>query len=130
GFLAPRSYCSPICGDGELRRGEVCDDGHDNVDQQNASYGACVECVSREFCGDDLVTGPEACDNGLNISTYASDDEQGCAPGCQLPGVCGDGILQPGYEDCDLGEAGNTGGYGGCNPDCTWGPFCGDGVLD
>jgi len=40
--------------------------------------------------------------------------------------TCGDAIRTT-LEECDLGEAQNTGEYDGCNPDCTYGPFCGDG---
>jgi cysteine-rich repeat protein len=32
-------------------------------------------------------------------------------------------------EQCDLGMAMNTGGYGGCNEDCTRGPRCGDSIV-
>ena len=39
--------------------------------------------------------------------------------------VCGDHVLAA-DEACDLGSAGNTGGYGGCNADCTLAPYCGD----
>jgi len=42
--------------------------------------------------------------------------------------VCGDGIIAAG-EQCDDGEAGNTGGHNRCNADCTIGEYCGDGVV-
>jgi fibro-slime domain-containing protein len=45
---------------------------------------------------------------------------------CQA--TCGDGIVA-GSEQCDLGTAMNTGGYGGCTADCKRRPFCGDGVV-
>lgn len=130
GFLAPRSSCTPICGDGVVQRGEVCDDGEDNVTQDEAVYGACVECRSREFCGDATVNGPEECDNGLNISSYADADGEACAPGCVLPPYCGDGELQPALEWCDEGTDGNTGAYDGCTAMCELGPYCGDGEVD
>ncbi len=129
GFLAPRSSCTPICGDGVVQRGEVCDDGEDNVAAADATYGACVECRSREFCGDDIVSGPETCDNGLNISSYA-DSPDACGPGCVDPPYCGDGMVHPGLEWCDEGEEGNTGEYDGCTEDCELGPYCGDGTID
>jgi cysteine-rich repeat protein len=130
GFLAPRSACTPICGDGVVQRGEVCDDAEDNVSQADAAYGACVECRSREFCGDGDVNGPEDCDNGLNISAYAEEGGNACAPGCVPPPYCGDGTVQPGPEWCDEGTAGNTGEYDGCTATCDLGPYCGDGTLD
>ncbi|HOU94832.1 MAG TPA: hypothetical protein PLU22_27470, partial [Polyangiaceae bacterium] len=37
-------------------------------------------------------------------------------------------LLDPVFEECDLGEVLNDGAYDGCNPDCTLGPRCGDGV--
>jgi len=42
--------------------------------------------------------------------------------------VCGDGIIAAG-EQCDDGEAENTGGHNRCNHDCTIGEYCGDGVV-
>ncbi len=43
------------------------------------------------------------------------------------PGLCGDGLEDPG-EECDLGEEKNgEGSYGGCNDDCTIQPHCSDG---
>jgi len=50
------------------------------------------------------------------------------APRSQCEAKCGDGILVAG-EQCDNGEAENTGGHNGCNPDCTLAPFCGDGIV-
>ena len=42
---------------------------------------------------------------------------------------CGDGIVTA-NEDCDLGDAGNTGAYATCNDDCTLTPRCGDAHID
>ncbi len=42
--------------------------------------------------------------------------------------ICGDAVMSPG-EQCDNGDAENTGGYGKCQPDCTRGPYCGDGKV-
>jgi len=41
--------------------------------------------------------------------------------------ICGDGIIAAG-EQCDDGDAENTGGHNRCNADCTIGEYCGDGV--
>jgi len=42
--------------------------------------------------------------------------------------ICGDGIIAAG-EQCDDGDAENTGGHNRCNADCTIGEYCGDGVV-
>ena len=42
--------------------------------------------------------------------------------------ICGNGIIAAG-EQCDNGEAENTGGHNRCNADCTIGEYCGDGVV-
>ncbi len=75
-------------------------------------------------CGDGIVDEDEQCDNGFqnNINTGS------CLPNCVLP-TCGDGHVQTGIEECDLG-VGNSNNYSGCAPGtCLWGPRCGDGVV-
>ncbi len=127
-FIPKRSLCTPICGDDELQPGEVCDDGEDNVDD---TYGACNEtCSARDYCGDGVVNGPEKCDNGLNLDTYGQAAGGACAPGCMTPARCGDAVVQPGLEWCDLGTSKNKGGYNGCTKTCDLGPYCGDHVID
>ena len=132
GFLAPRSVCSPVCGDGVIVGGEVCDDGEDNSEEGQDEYGRCnFNCTAIEFCGDGvLASDDEDCDNGSNISTYATASANACAPGCVYPPDCGDGMVQPAYEACDFGTDNNTGGYDGCTAACEWGPYCGDGNVD
>ena len=84
----------------------------------NASHSSCDD-----MCGDGITSTDEACDDGINMGGYNS-----CTPDCLGFGPrCGDGIIQPQYEQCDDGT--NTGGYGHCNPDCTLGPRCGDGIV-
>ncbi len=75
-------------------------------------------------CGDGVLDPGEACDDGI-----ASNLETGnCLPWCALP-KCGDGYVQSGVEECDLGNK-NSNEYGGCTPvTCLWGPRCGDGVV-
>ena len=101
-FIPRRSLCKPVCGNGKVQRGEVCDDGEAN---ENGVYGVCnATCSGRTYCGDGIENGPEECDNGLNISQYASVSGDACAPGCLLPGSCGDGRVKASQE-CDLAEA-------------------------
>jgi fibro-slime domain-containing protein len=121
GFNAGKSVCTPVCGDGIVVKGEICDDG-----TNDGSYGGCMPgCKARgPYCGDAKKDTPqEDCDDGLNVSLYG-----GCATGCKFGPKCGDGIVQSKFEQCDDGK--NDGSYNGCNADCTLGPHCGDGILD
>lgn len=127
GFVAAKSHCSAVCGDGTQTPGEACDDGAKNDDN---AYGGCTkQCKRGPRCGDGKLQEPEeACDDGNNVTPY-SPDQKGCAPGCKLPASCGDSNVDSLFgEECDDGK--NLGGYGGCEADCTLGPRCGDGVID
>ncbi len=64
-------------------------------------------------CGDAIVSGDEACDDGNQI------DGDECTNACTLA-VCGDQVVQAGVEDCDDGMASKT-----CDADCT-AAMCGD----
>jgi fibro-slime domain-containing protein len=122
-FLAPRSACATDCGDGIRAGNEICDDPSGNVD---GVYGQCDTSCTFTFCGDGIPQPEEECDNGLNVDTYGVGSGL-CAPGCNLPGNCGDNILQPSNEVCDDGV--NDGGYGECL-NCTSISYCGDGVVN
>ena len=84
--------------------------------------GTCDDCDA--VCGDGLVSGGEACDDGVNDGAYG-----GCATDCSvLAARCGDGKVDDG-EVCDDGV--NDDGYAGCASDClSVGPVCGDGAVD
>jgi fibro-slime domain-containing protein len=129
GFLAPRTYCEPKCGDGLVVGWETCDDGDKNAD---GVYGVCnTKCSGNEYCGDDtLQSDYEACDNGFNLDTYSHGVPGECAPGCELPPTCGDGVVQAPDELCDLGAANADNAYDGCTTKCDYGPYCGDGHID
>lgn len=132
GFLAPRSFCETVCGDGTIVGDEYCDDGKNNSDTQP---GACnTSCTSRNFCGDAVQQTGEACDNGTNADQYktAQSPANACAPGCMLPASCGDGQLQPAFEQCDRGGLNNDASYGSqsCKKNCTLGGYCGDGTTN
>ncbi|MEY4578049.1 MAG: hypothetical protein RL701_2752 [Pseudomonadota bacterium] len=127
GFLAPRSYCTPVCGDGKVVGWETCDSGKANADNV---YGVCNKtCSAIEYCGDNIKqSAHEACDNGFNLDGYAG-NASACGPGCKLPPACGDGVVQAPYELCDKGSANNDTAYDGCTTSCAWGPYCGDGKV-
>lgn len=120
-FLAGKSRCTPVCGDGFVTSDEACDLG---TDKNTGDEGGCnPDCTLAAFCGDGHVDPGEECDDGSNTSLYG-----GCAPGCVRGPTCGDGVVQSPFEECDDGT--NAGGYNGCDPDCQYGPRCGDGHLD
>jgi fibro-slime domain-containing protein len=130
GFLAPRSYCEPICGDGIVAGWETCDSGAANED---GKYGVCnSSCSAMDYCGDNIKQSDhEDCDNGFNQDLlYTSGDTTACAPGCVLPPMCGDGVVQSPYELCDDGPMNDDTKYRGCTTRCDWGPYCGDGTVD
>ena len=132
GFLAPRSYCKPDCGDGVVTGYEFCDDGEDNEDGVS---GACnTSCTARAVCGDGILQDGEICDNGTNSDLYVGSNPPAdpCAPGCVLPARCGDGLLQAGFEQCDNGSGNNDSSYGptSCTTSCTLGGYCGDDVVN
>ncbi len=123
-FLAAKSVCKSVCGDGIVTPDEVCDDGTAN---NTGGYGKCSpDCKSRgPYCGDGIVqtADGEQCDDGVNLSQYG-----GCAPGCVNGPYCGDGIVQSAAgEQCDDGT--NLGAYNGCAKNCVLGPRCGDGIV-
>jgi fibro-slime domain-containing protein len=125
GFVKSRTTCAPICGDGVIQKGEVCDDG-----KNDGSYGSCLPgCKGRgPYCGDAKVTmPPEDCDDGSNLITYGGTTKK-CGPGCKWSRYCGDAIVSDG-EECDEGPLNGT-GYGHCTSACKQGPRCGDSVLN
>jgi cysteine-rich repeat protein len=65
----------PVCGDGKIEGGEVCDDGPLNV-----TYGHCGgDCRGLHlYCGDGRIDGPEQCDDGNHK------DDDGCDRHCRL----------------------------------------------
>jgi len=81
-------------------------------------------CATR--CGDGVVAGTEACDDGHNTGAYGT-----CKSDCTLAPYCGDHIVTSPQETCDDGS--NLATYGGtqkvCGPGCQWAPYCGDGVT-
>ncbi len=102
---------TPLCGNGTVDAGEVCDDGNDQEDDD------CTTVCRRPTCGDGLMQPglEEGCDDGNG------DPSDACTNQCQ-PARCGDGILRtglteddPGYEACDDGNADDG---DGCDAEC------------
>ncbi len=93
----------PICGNGELEGGEICDDGNNFPGD-----GCSPTCLSDESCGNSIVDPTESCDDG-NIT--AGD---GCDEVCRVEVGCGNGVVDPG-EHCDDGNAING---DGCSSTC------------
>jgi fibro-slime domain-containing protein len=124
GFVHDVTQCTPVCGDGIVTPGEVCDDG-----KNDGSYGGCIAgCQARgPFCGDKAVQKPpEACDDGTNLGGYGVSSV--CGPGCLFAPYCGDSVVSNG-EACDEG-AKNGSGYGHCSASCTPGQRCGDAIKN
>lgn len=69
-------------------------------------------------CGDGIVQGGEACDDGNLL------DSDACTAQCQMA-TCGDGLLQVGVEACDDG---NTIDTDTCTSSCQH-AVCGDGFV-
>jgi MYXO-CTERM domain-containing protein len=81
-----------------------------------------VECGGGAVCGDGIVAGDEACDDGNG------DDTDACLSTC-VAATCGDGFLWAGVEQCDDG---NDLDLDGCSAACTseGAGVCGDGLVD
>jgi cysteine-rich repeat protein len=127
----------PVCGNGRLEDGEVCDDGNARVGCSPETWDGCGACTVDpgfscfdpgpceviEYCGDYRVTGHETCDDGNSSSGDGCSStctvEQAFA--CSSPGqpcaavTCGAGT------SCD---AGSCPGPASCGVG-----FCGDGFV-
>jgi cysteine-rich repeat protein len=142
--------CPAVCGNAALEPGEQCDDG--DLHDGDGCSAACVpevgfictdvdlpdrvlsECAPH--CGDGIVIGSEACDNGSG-----NDDSRygGCKSDCTAGPYCGDGTVDGPEEECDDGvdnvvvygglvDVGET--ASGCTPSCALPPYCGDFIVD
>jgi len=76
-FVQRRSVCAPVCGDGIVSRGEVCDGGSAG---NQGGYNDCNETCSGYggYCGDGVVEDPEQCDSG------AENGAGSCTRDCQV----------------------------------------------
>ncbi|MBL8625866.1 MAG: hypothetical protein JNK64_31420 [Myxococcales bacterium] len=100
------------CGDGQVDTGEVCD-------TTSASATCDVDCTPVR-CGDGLANAAagEDCDT--------TNDTLACDRDCTLA-ACGDGHINRTREDCDDGDAIDSGD--GCSAACKFNNVCGDGVV-
>jgi cysteine-rich repeat protein len=146
----PGRSCVPICGDGQMVGWETCDDGN-TVDGDGCAHNCLVEpcwdcsggaCIYESCgdggqdtdevgvfrCGDNIVSPGEECDDGDGNSDVGYG---GCTTRCTFGPYCGDGLVNGGWEQCDLGSrSGLDLGKDGCTFGCTKPHYCGDGIVD
>ncbi len=97
----------PVCGNGVLEIGEVCDEGSQNSD---SVPDACRTDCREAYCGDGVTDTGEACDEaGANSDLIPGACRRSCT---QFS--CGDMVVDPG-EVCDDG---NTTNADGCSASC------------
>jgi len=120
---ACRTGCiDAYCGDTVIDDlfGEECDDGRNGVTDD----GCDDDCLLTTDCGNGIIEGIEACDDGVLNSNIIPDT---CRLNCQLP-RCSDHIVDS-TEQCDDGNNNNG---DGCSATCTeesgTGGRCGDNV--
>jgi cysteine-rich repeat protein len=124
------SVCTtPVCGNGVIEPGEVCDDGALNGTASDGCTATCTYvCVNpMTDCGTPPVCEKWTCAANHTCAAVADATQNGmtCAAGkvcnngsCATPSaVCGNGIVESG-EQCDFG-AGNGPGTG-CESNCTF----------
>jgi hypothetical protein len=113
---------SRVCGNAVVEPGEECDFGSDastSSHNGDGSYGGCTSgCAWGAYCGDGIVNGPEACDDGpANGALYG---EPGCTFACTKARYCGDGIVDVDYEEqCDLASFNSDACGGECSTHCS-----------
>lgn len=126
---------NPICGDGRIDDGELCDAGPSNSNDWVSPYTTSTPCNATctglpPHCGDGEVTHGELCDQGAEENTTSYATSKTCNTTCDgYAPYCGDHNIDA-NESCDQGVA-NTAAYslpGVCNQHCDgFAPHCGDG---
>ena len=136
---------TPVCGNGIVETGEVCDSsnqictasGYSGTQSCNAQCTGYDLCTTSESCGDNIVNGNEVCD-GNSQSCTTTDGYSGTETcnlqcnsfdTCLSTEVCGDGIIN-GNEVCD--DSSLNGLAGSCNLICsaTLSATCGNGIQE
>lgn len=117
--LAACAALAASCGGSSSSNAECSD--HDDCGADEICAPDSKTCV-QNTCGDGVVRGDEACDDGADNSDTQPD---ACRTDCTAP-ACGDGVTDTG-EQCDEG-ADNGGSPEPCRADCTL-TTCGDGYL-
>jgi cysteine-rich repeat protein len=147
--VVPGRLCVPICGDGLMVGWETCDD-RNTVDGDGCAHNCLVEpcwdcsrgpCIHLSCgdggqyaqeagfrCGDGIVSPGEECDDGDGNSDVGYG---GCTTRCTFGPYCGDGLVNGGWEQCDLGSRNGLDlGKDGCTVGCMKPHYCGDGIVD
>ncbi len=137
GEIVEDTTTPPVCGDGQRRYPEECDDG--NTDSGDGCSADCssVEsgwicpvpgdlCLPLVVCGDRRRDESEACDDGN------TDSGDGCSADCSSvesgwicpiagaacrAAACGDGIIA-GNEECEDDDGPNPESWDGCDSNC------------
>lgn len=153
-FCLPGEPCvAMVCGDGNRTPDEKCDDGPGTIESPGIPTGGdgcsetctiepgwrCSTSGCTEICGDGLVVGNEACDDGARQSG------DGCSSACKIEPYymcsgepsdcsstieCGNNAVEPG-EVCD--PPGTDGCLDGCksfSPEVSGGADCGNNVIE
>ena len=103
---------------GEGTGGEETEPAEESGGEETGNSDAGSEGGPVPVCGDGVVDGDEACDDGND------DDTDTCTSLCH-EAVCGDGFVHEGVEACDDGNDDDT---DACTSDCA-APACGDGFV-
>lgn len=114
------------CTNKPIAAGATCDDGQNcTVGDACDGAGACKSatakpCNDGNTCTVDSCAEPGGCSNVSPPFPIACGDGLACLQGvCKAAGVCGDGLVNAGGEQCDDK---NKQGGDGCAPDCTLEP--------
>jgi cysteine-rich repeat protein len=94
------------CGDGEVAGSEMCDDGTNCLDGSDCTVGGTA-------CGDGSTCQPRGGDGCRSVCL--PENGWACPPTGGECQECGNGVIAPGFEDCDDN---NTQPNDGCSSSC------------